>query len=424
MSLYTLDDLGPDELRGRRVLARVDFNVRLQDGEVTDTARLEAALPTLRELLGAGARLVLASHCGRPKGEPDPRYSLRPVAAKLGELLGKNVGFAEDCVGEAARRTVEATGPGEVCLLENLRFHAGETAADPDFIGRLAELAEVYVGDAFGTAHRAHASVVGVAERLPHKAAGRLLVREVEALGALLGSPARPFAAVLGGAKIEGKIDTLENLLPRLDVLLLGGGMANTFLAARGLNLADSLVEADRVELAGEILARAEAGGTRVVLPSDLVVTDDLERPGRIETVAVEAVPAGTKAVDVGEETRRRFAEACASAGTVFWNGPLGVFEKPPFDAGTRALAKGLAGCSGFTVVGGGETVAAVRQTPGASERIGHVSTGGGAALELLAGKRLPGVVVLEKGGGPAPSPVAGEGRGEGPGKEVLEKPS
>jgi phosphoglycerate kinase len=402
MSLYTLDDLGPDELRGRRVLARVDFNVPLDDGEVTDTARLEAALPTLRELLGAGARLVLASHCGRPKGVPDPRSSLRPVAARLEQLLGQAVGFAEDCIGAAARRTVEATGPGQVCLLENLRFHAGETAADPEFIDRLAELAEVYVGDAFGTAHRAHASVVGVAERMRHKAAGRLLVREVEALGALLGTPDRPFAAVLGGAKIEGKIDTLENLLPRLDVLLLGGGMANTFLAARGFDLADSLVEADRVELAGEILARARASGTRVVLPSDLVVTDDLDavgsdRPRRIETVAADAVPAGTKAVDVGEDTRRRFAEECAAAATVFWNGPLGVFEKPPFDAGTRALAESLARASGFTVVGGGETVAAVRQVPGAGERIGHISTGGGASLELLAGKTLPGVAVLEK---------------------------
>ncbi len=397
MTLYTLDDLGPDELRGRRVLVRVDFNVPLQDGEVLDTTRLEAALPTLNELAGAGARIVAASHCGRPKGQVNPTYSLRPVAAKLGELMGKEVRFAEDCVGDAARQAVDATGPGEVCLLENLRFHAGETAADPAFIDRLAELAEVYVGDAFGTAHRAHASVVGVAERMAHKAAGRLLVREVEALGALLGAPERPFAGILGGAKIGGKIDTLENLLPRLDVLLLGGGMANTFLAARGYDLADSLVEADRVQLAAEILARAEASDTRVLLPSDLVVTDDLENPQQVETVAVDAVPAGAKAVDVGEDTRRRFAEACATAATVFWNGPLGVFEKPPFDAGTRALAKSLAGSSGFTVVGGGETVAAVRQTPGASERIGHVSTGGGASLELLAGKKLPGVAVLEK---------------------------
>lgn len=397
MSLYTLDDFGPDILLGRRVLVRVDFNVPLQAGEVTDTARLEAALPTLLELSGAGARSVLISHCGRPKGKVDPEASLRPVAAKLGELLGKTVGFGEDCVGEAARRAVEGTGPGEFCLLENLRFHAGETAADPAFVSRLAELADAYVGDAFGTAHRAHASVVGVAERLPHRAAGRLLVREVEALGALLGSPERPFAGILGGAKIEGKIDTLENLLPRLDVLLLGGGMANTFLAARGYDLAESLVEADRVELAGEILARAESSGTRVVLPSDLVVTDDLDQPRRIETVAVAAVPAGTKAVDVGVETRRRFAVECAAAATVFWNGPLGVFEKPPFDAGTRALAESLAGAAGFTVVGGGETVAAVRQTPGASDRIGHISTGGGASLELLAGKKLPGVTVLER---------------------------
>jgi phosphoglycerate kinase len=397
MTLYNLDDLGHAVLHGKRVLVRVDFNVPLQDGEVMDATRLEAALPTLRELSAAGARLVLVSHCGRPKGEVKLEYSLRPVAAKLGELIGTAIGFAEDCVGEAARQAVEATAPGAICLLENLRFHPGETGANPDFADRLAELADVYVGDAFGTAHRAHASVVGVAERLEHKAAGRLLVREVETLGALLGEPQRPFVGILGGAKISGKIDTLVNLLPRLDTVMVGGGMANTFLAAAGHDLADSLVEADRVEMAGDILEQAEASRTTVLLPSDLVVTDDLGNPRRIETVAVGDVPSGTMAVDVGDDTRRRFAEVCAGAATVFWNGPLGVFEKPPFDAGTRALAESLAGSSAFTVVGGGETVAAVRQTPGAEDRIGHISTGGGASLELLAGKTLPGVAILER---------------------------
>jgi len=292
---------------------------------------------------------------------------------------------------------VKPMQPGHVALLENLRFHAEEEKNDPAFAGQLAALADAYVDDAFGAAHRAHASVVGVPERLRAKAAGRLMAREVAALGRLLGEPERPFAALLGGAKIEGKIDTLENLLPRLDLLLLGGGMANTFLAARGYGLGASLYEPDRVEMAKEILARAQGRGIEVVLPADVVVTDDLEKPTRIETVAADAIPAGLKAVDVGPETRRAFAAAIARARTLFWNGPLGVFEKPPFDAGTRAVAEALAACPGFSVIGGGETVAAVKAA-GVAGRIGHVSTGGGASLELLAGKTLPGVAVLEKG--------------------------
>jgi len=395
--LPTLEDLDLPTLGGVRVLVRVDFNVPFSAaGEVADATRLEEALPTIRQLAAAGARVLLASHAGRPKGGPDPRYSLRPVAAKLAELLGAPVGFAADCVGEPAERAAAALPAGGVALLENLRFHAGETKNDPAFAGELAALAEAYVDDAFGSAHRAHASVVGVPERLPRKAAGRLLVREVEALSRLLGEPERPFAALLGGAKIEGKIDTLENLLPRLDILLVGGGMANTFLAAQGLDMADSLVERERLDVAREILARAAARGTEVLLPRDLVVTDDLAEPRRIETVAAGAVPAGTKAVDVGPATRADFAAAVGRARTLFWNGPLGVFEKPPFDAGTNEVARALAGCPGFSVIGGGETVAAARRA-GVVERIGHVSTGGGASLELLAGKELPGVTALEK---------------------------
>jgi len=397
--LLTLEDLDLATLAGVRVLVRVDFNVPLTaSGEVADATRLEEALPTLRELAAAGARLLLASHAGRPKGGPDPRYSLRPVAAKLADLLGSPVAFAQDCIGEPAEQAAAALAPGGMVLLENLRFHAGETKNDPAFAQGLAALAQAYVDDAFGSAHRAHASVVGVAERLPRKAAGRLLVREVEALSRLLGEPERPFAAVLGGAKIEGKIDTLENLLPRLDLLLVGGGMANTFLAAGGLDLAESLVERERLELAREILARAAAQGTEVLLPRDLVVTDDLAEPRRIETVAAASVPAGTKAVDVGPGTRADFAAAVGRARTLFWNGPLGVFEKPPFDEGTNEVARALAGCPGFAVIGGGETVAAARRA-GVVDRIGHVSTGGGASLELLAGKELPGVAVLEKTG-------------------------
>jgi phosphoglycerate kinase len=397
--LLTLDDLDLGSLDGTRVFVRVDFNVPLSStGDVVDATRLEEALPTIRELTAAGAKLLLASHHGRPKDGPDPRYSLRPVAAKLSELLGQPVRFATDCVGEEADKVASALKRGEVVLLENLRFHAGETKNDPAFADQLAALAEVYVDDAFGSAHRAHASVVGVPERLPRKAAGRLLAREVEALGRLLGEPERPFAALLGGAKIEGKIDTLENLLSRLDLLLLGGGMANTFLVAQGNDLAGSLYEPDRIDLARDILERAKSRGIEVLLPTDLVITDDLNNPQRVETVAVDQVPAGTKAVDVGPATRAAFAAAIGRARTLFWNGPLGVFEKPPFDAGTRAVAQALESCSGFSVIGGGETVAAAHQA-GATDRIGHVSTGGGASLEFLAGKELPGITVLRKGG-------------------------
>jgi phosphoglycerate kinase len=400
--LLTLDDLDltGGSLNGKRVFVRVDFNVPMSDsGEVGDTTRLEEALPTIRELSAAGARVLLASHHGRPKDGPDPRYSLRPVAAKLAELLGQPVRFASDCIGEEAEKVAAALAPGEVALLENVRFHKGETKNDPAFADQLAKLAEVFVDDAFGSAHRAHASVVGVAERLSRKAAGRLMEKEVTALGKLLGEPDRPFAALLGGAKIEGKIDTLENLLPRLDLLLLGGGMANTFLVSRGYDLGGSLFEPDRVDLARDILERAKSRGVEVLLPTDLVVTDDLGNPQRIETVPADRVPAGTKAVDVGPDTRAAFTEAVGRARTLFWNGPLGVFEKPPFDAGTRAVAQALASCPGFSVIGGGETVAAVHQA-GVADRIGHVSTGGGASLEFLAGKELPGVAILRKGGG------------------------
>lgn len=395
--LLTLDDLDLASLKGKQVFVRVDFNVPIsEEHQVLDATRLEEAVPTIRELAAAGGVVILASHLGRPKGKRDPRYSLRPVVDALRRLVGEGVRFAADCVGEEAESVIRQMAPGEIVLLENLRFHAEEEKNEASFADQLATLAEVYVDDAFGSAHRAHASVVGVPERLSHKAAGRLLAREVEALGRLLGEPERPFAALLGGAKIEGKIDTLENLLPRLDLLLLGGGMANTFLAALGNDLGASLFEPDRLELARQILDRAKARRIEVLLPRDLVVTDDLDNPQRTSTVAADQVPAGAKAVDIGPETRRDFAAAVARARTLFWNGPLGVFEKPPFDAGTREVARALAACSGFSVIGGGETVAAAKQA-GVAEKIGHVSTGGGASLEFLAGRTLPGVAVLER---------------------------
>lgn len=403
MAMLTLDDLPTDSLHGKRALVRVDFNVPLdEEGTVIDDTRIRQALPTIRHLQSAGAKVVLVSHCGRPKGEPNPVYSLRPVAEHLSTLLEAPVAFAVDAIGEVARETVDSLAPGDVALLENLRFHPGEKANDAAFVDALAALADVYVNDAFGTAHRAHASVVGVAERIARRAAGRLLVREVEVLSGLLQAPQSPFVGILGGAKISGKIETLQNLLPRLDVLLVGGGMANTFLAARGHGLGRSLVEQDRVAMAGEILADAQKHGVRVLLPTDLVVTDDLADPGVVETVVVETPSADAPtvaedrlAVDIGPATREAFAAVCAEAAMLFWNGPLGVFERPPFDAGTEAVAASLVDCPGFVVIGGGETVAAVARA-GVVESLGHVSTGGGASLALLAGKTLPGVAALE----------------------------
>jgi len=394
--MVTLEDLDLGTLKNVPVLVRIDFNVPLEDGKVLDDTRLRAALPTIDALRAAGARLLLVSHLGRPKGEVRAEFSLAPVATALDGLLGATVRFASDCVGAPVREALDLLRPGEVCLLENVRFHPGETANDPEFAAALAQPAEAYVNDAFGTAHRAHASVVGVAERLSRRAAGRLLVAEVDALARLLGEPARPFVAIVGGAKIDTKVGTVRNLLPRLDSLILGGGMANTFLAAQGHDLGASLVEEDKIPVAREILDEAAHRSIRVLLPTDLVVTDRLELPDRVDTVAVDRVPTGMMAVDIGPVSCRAITEALSDVSTLLWNGPLGVFEKPPFDTGTVTVARAVGKSSAFSVIGGGETVAAARQA-GVLDQLSHVSTGGGASLEFLAGKTLPGIAILEK---------------------------
>ena len=391
---------GSPALRRRRVIVRVDFNVPMAGEEVLDATRLREAAPTIDALSDAGARVVLLSHRGRPRGRADPALSLRPVAGALSSILGRPVAFAADCVGPAARNAAAALEDGGVLLCENLRFHAGEEANDPAFAAELAALGDVYVNDAFGTAHRAHASTAAVCGLVKEAFSGLLLDRELRQLGRLLDDPPRPFVLVVGGAKIRGKIGALRRLLPLVDRVLVGGGMSNTFLAARGAELGSSLVETESFDLAREI--ETAAGGAGLLLPVDVVVTDSLDAtPSErgIRTAPVEdGVPAGWLAVDIGPETRAAFEAAVAGAATLFWNGPMGVFETPPFDAGSLAVARAVAACDGFTVIGGGETVAAVRQEK-QSGRIDHVSTGGGASLALLAGEELPAVEALNAHG-------------------------
>lgn len=382
------------EVAGKRVLVRVDFNVPMdKEGQITDDTRIRAALPTINYLVEHKAKVILMSHLGRPKGQVNEKYRLDPVAGRLKDLLGRPVGKVDDCVGEDSLRAVEEMRDGDVLLLENLRFHAAEEKNDERFARQLANLGELYVNDAFGAAHRAHASTHGVAEFLP-AVAGFLMEKELNILGQALANPNRPFVAIIGGAKVSDKIGIIGNLLQKVDILIIGGGMANTFLKARGKNMGKSLLETDKLDLARELLATADERGVQLLLPVDLVVAPAVSPDAESKVVSAEEVPDDWMALDIGPKSVDLFAIALKDAATVVWNGPMGVFEMEPFAGGTIAVANALAGCPGTTIVGGGDSVAALEKA-GVAAKITHISTGGGASLEFLEGKELPGVAAL-----------------------------
>ncbi len=379
------------DVKGKKVLVRVDFNVPTKDGKVGDDTRIRAALPTIQYLLDHGAAVILCSHLGRPKGGPDPKFTLKPVADYLAQLMGKPVAFAEDCVGPVAEAAAKALKPGQVLVLENTRFHPEEEKNDLDLAKKMASLADIYVNDAFGSAHRAHSSTEGVAHFLP-AVAGFLMEKEIKYLGQAIDDPKRPFVAILGGAKISDKIGVIKNLLTKADVILIGGGMANTFLAAKGFAMGDSLVEAEALETAKELLA---SGGDKLHLPVDMVLADKFDAEAQSKTVPTGNVPAGWRVLDIGPKTVAAFGKLIEGAGTVVWNGPMGVFEFPRFAEGTYGVAKAVAASQAVSVVGGGDSVAAIQQS-GLADKITHISTGGGASLEMLEGLVLPGLAALQ----------------------------
>jgi phosphoglycerate kinase len=382
-------------IENKRVFLRVDFNVPLDGSTITDDSRIREALPTIKHALERGARLVCASHLGRPKKGRDAKYSLEPCAARLAELIGQDVALPEDCVGDAAKKVVFDLRAGQACLLENLRFHPEEEKDDEAFCRQLAELADVYVDDAFGSVHRAHASVHGLAKLYRDRGCGFLLEKEIASLGKLLTAPEKPFVAILGGAKVSDKIAVVESLLERVNALLIGGAMANTFLAARDHNMQSSLVESDKLALARTLLDKAREKGVDLVLPVDVVVAASTEASAG-DTVGVDAIPPGKMALDIGPASIREFSRRISNAKTIFWNGPMGLFEKAPFANGTFAIARAMADSPAFTVVGGGDSAAAVNAAGEAiAKKMKHISTGGGASLELVEGKKLPGIEVL-----------------------------
>jgi phosphoglycerate kinase len=380
------------DVAGKKVLVRVDFNVPIQDGVVGDDTRIQAALPTIQHLLKNDAAVILCSHLGRPKGEVNPELSLKPVAEYLDDLVGAPVSFAEDCIGEKAESAVADLESGQVLVLENTRFHAGEKANDPDMAKKLASLAELFVNDAFGTAHRAHASTAGVAEYLP-AAAGFLLEKEIKYLGNTIADPERPFVAILGGAKVSDKIGVIENLLEKADRILIGGGMANTFFKAQGYAMADSLVEEDVLDTARDLLEKA---GGKLVLPVDVVIADAFAADAAHKLMDVGDVPAGWRILDIGPRTAEAFRDIIAKAETVVWNGPMGVFEFPEFAKGTFKVAEAVAESDAVSIIGGGDSTAAIKKS-GLDDAITHISTGGGASLEMLEGKTLPGLAALDE---------------------------
>ena len=391
MNKKTIEDI---EVNGKRVLVRVDFNVPLDDNRnITDDTRIRAALPTIKYLVDHNAKVVLMSHLGRPKGQVKPEYSLAPAAKRLEELLGKKVTMAKDVIGEDAKKAVADIKDGEVVLLENLRFHKEETDNDPEFAKELSSFGEIYVNDAFGTAHRAHASTEGVAHYLP-AVAGYLINKELDVMGKALDNPERPFVAILGGAKVSDKIGVIENLIDKVDTLIIGGGMAYTFFKARGYEVGGSIREADKVELAKALLDKAEKKGVKLLLPIDTVVAKEFKADADHKIVDSDKIPADWQGLDIGPKTREIFGQEIINAKTVVWNGPMGVFEMPAFAEGTKAIAEYMGKCKGTTIIGGGDSAAAVEQM-GFADQMTHISTGGGASLEFLEGKVLPGVAAL-----------------------------